>query len=79
VLKNLNNHAASPVFGKTLLYIGFLTDAFYAIEPESSEVQWKIPVKAGIVTVGVASTAVVADGMVYFAGMDGVLYVVKDE
>ncbi len=75
-------YLASPTLGKTLLYIGLYSDAFYAVDRKSGSIMWKIPVMSatsGSIPVGVVSTAAIMDGMVYFAGMDGVLYAVKAE
>jgi outer membrane protein assembly factor BamB len=74
-----NWHLASPVLGKNNLYIGTNHNGLFAIDKKTGAIQWEIPVKSGKTNVGVNSTAAVADGMVYFGGMDGVLYAVKDQ
>ena len=73
-------HLALPVLGKNNLYIGMNQSGLFAIDKKTGAIQWEVPVVGlGKLGVGVNSTAAVADGIVYFGGMDGLLYAVKDQ
>jgi outer membrane protein assembly factor BamB len=69
---------ASAALGKQFVYVGVVNDGFYALDKKTGAIQWKMPVSGNLGS-GVYSSATIADGMVYFGGMDGKLYAVKDE
>jgi eukaryotic-like serine/threonine-protein kinase len=70
---------SSPVVGKNNVYIGIYQSGLFAIDKKSGATQWVVPVRSGSEVLGVISSPTIADGMVYFGGMDGLLYAVKDQ
>ena len=69
---------SSPAVGKNYVYTGTFRGGLFAIDKQTGVIQWVIPVLSEKDIVGVTSSPVVADGMVYFGGMDGNLYAVAD-
>jgi outer membrane protein assembly factor BamB len=70
---------SSPAVGKNNVYTGTFAGGMFAIDKQTGAVQWVVLVLSGKDNVGVNSSPVVADGMVYFGGMDGSLYAVADQ
>ena len=59
---------SSPVVVDNLVYIGG-PKGFHALEAETGDEKWSIPIKAGV-----TSSACIAKGVVYFTGRDGNVY-----
>jgi eukaryotic-like serine/threonine-protein kinase len=70
---------SSPAVGNNNVYTGTFKGGLFAINKQTGVIQWVIPVLSGEDIVGVNSSPVVAEGMVYFGGMDGNLYAVADQ
>jgi outer membrane protein assembly factor BamB len=69
---------SSAAVGKNNVYAGVFKGGLYAVDKQTGAVQWVVLVLSRKDNVGVNSSPVVADGMVYFGGMDGNLYAVAD-
>jgi outer membrane protein assembly factor BamB len=57
-----------------MVFIGSIDSFLYAVDQETGQQKWKFRTQAGR---QIASSAAVADGVVYFLGYDGVLYAVN--
>ena len=68
----------SVTIGQNSVYFGADHEGLYALDKKTGEIKWKLVV-SGAQGSGVNANATVADGMVYFGGMDGKLYAVKDQ
>lgn len=63
---------ASPVMGKTNIYIGSLDNNFYAIDKKSGQLVWKVPSQGAI-----SSTAALYGGVLYYGTETGMMFAVK--
>ncbi len=68
----------SPTIGQNTIYFGADHEGLYALDKKTGAMKWKLVV-SGKLGSGVNASATVADGMVYFGGMDGKLYAVRDQ
>jgi outer membrane protein assembly factor BamB len=69
---------SSNAIGQNMVYFGCYLEGLYAVDKKDGTVKWEFVV-SGDLGNGVNSSPTVADGMVYFGGMDGKLYAVKDQ
>jgi eukaryotic-like serine/threonine-protein kinase len=76
----------SPAVANGMVYIGDTEQYFYAVNAATGQEAWRVQIGKALETVvsairpfhgGVVSSSVVADGVVYFGGLDGKLYAVS--
>jgi outer membrane protein assembly factor BamB len=74
--------AGNSVYIGTVGVVGYFIDhhgGFFVVDRSTGNLQWHYPMRAiqGSMTYGVASSPVVAQGLVFFGGLDGIFYAFK--